>query len=294
MGFVVSDGVRQKFTGYERDSESGLDFAKSRYYSSNQGRFTSVDPLMPSAILVNPQTFNRYSYVTNSPVNLIDPSGLWGIIPVEGCIGGAVTFQSLLSDGQATKPEQQPKAPLRSSQSRIAQTPTGVTVEVVDPRPYWNLPLGPNFYFNGMGALMIFTVVDENGAPMLDLTISEAVTPTDTIQNSRLVTTADGKIIDLVGRGSFGSQLTREEAREEARHAQNTPNNVVQDHVMFIMSSIGRSAIATHSRTFSNVDANGNLNPVISMNNYSNNYKITHTEIKVTPVRPLICPRVFR
>jgi RHS repeat-associated protein len=44
----VADGVRQKFTGHERDSETGLDFMQARYYSSGQGRFTSVDPLMGS------------------------------------------------------------------------------------------------------------------------------------------------------------------------------------------------------------------------------------------------------
>jgi len=32
-----------KFTGYERDAESGLDYAAARYYSSSLGRFMSVD-----------------------------------------------------------------------------------------------------------------------------------------------------------------------------------------------------------------------------------------------------------
>ena len=38
-----SDGVRQKFTLKERDNETGLDFFRTRYYSSVQGRFTSYD-----------------------------------------------------------------------------------------------------------------------------------------------------------------------------------------------------------------------------------------------------------
>jgi RHS repeat-associated protein len=37
------DSVRQKFTGYEKDDETGLDFAQARYYGSIQGRFTSPD-----------------------------------------------------------------------------------------------------------------------------------------------------------------------------------------------------------------------------------------------------------
>ncbi len=70
------DSVRMKFTGYERDGETGLDFAQARYYANVQGRFTSVDPLMVSAKLVRPQSWNRYSYALNNPLRLIDPSGL--------------------------------------------------------------------------------------------------------------------------------------------------------------------------------------------------------------------------
>lgn len=74
--YGVGDDVRQKFTGYERDYETGLDFAESRYYNNFQGRFTAVDPLLASGRSANPQTFNRYAYVMNRPLNLIDPTGL--------------------------------------------------------------------------------------------------------------------------------------------------------------------------------------------------------------------------
>ncbi len=69
------DSVRQKFDGYERDSETGLDFAKARYYASTQGRFTSVDPLMASASVKEPQSWNRYAFVQNNPCKFIDPTG---------------------------------------------------------------------------------------------------------------------------------------------------------------------------------------------------------------------------
>lgn len=68
--------VRQDYTGYEKDNESGLEFAKARYYNTGHGRFTSVDPLTASAAIKNPQTFNRYSYVLNSPFEFTDPLGL--------------------------------------------------------------------------------------------------------------------------------------------------------------------------------------------------------------------------
>jgi RHS repeat-associated protein len=38
-----ADSIRQKFTGYERDVETGLDYAHARYFASAQGRFTSPD-----------------------------------------------------------------------------------------------------------------------------------------------------------------------------------------------------------------------------------------------------------
>jgi uncharacterized protein RhaS with RHS repeats len=40
------------------------------------GRFTSVDPLLESASVANPQTWNRYTYVLNNPLNFVDPYGL--------------------------------------------------------------------------------------------------------------------------------------------------------------------------------------------------------------------------
>lgn len=62
-----------KFTSYERDSESGLDYADARYEASQFGRFTSLDPLSGSP--GNPQSLNRYAYVGNDPVNFTDPTG---------------------------------------------------------------------------------------------------------------------------------------------------------------------------------------------------------------------------
>src|SRR6185295_13632407 len=72
----TGDSVRQHFTAYEADGETGLNFAEARYQSPTQGRFTSVDPLGHSATVFDPQSFNRYSYVLNNPTNLTDPSGM--------------------------------------------------------------------------------------------------------------------------------------------------------------------------------------------------------------------------
>lgn len=73
---VGADNIRKRFTGYEKDTETDLDFAQARMYENQHGRFTTVDPLMASASPVNPQTFNRYTHTGNNPINYTDPSGL--------------------------------------------------------------------------------------------------------------------------------------------------------------------------------------------------------------------------
>jgi RHS repeat-associated protein len=72
----VADSIRQKFTGYERDGETGLDYAQARYYANVQGRFTSVDPENAGAYTNEPQSWNAYAYVHNNPLAFIDPLGL--------------------------------------------------------------------------------------------------------------------------------------------------------------------------------------------------------------------------
>ena len=74
--YGAADSVRQKFTGYQKDDETGLDFAEARMYENRHGRFTAVDPLLASGKSSDPQTFNRYVYVMNSPLRLSDPAGL--------------------------------------------------------------------------------------------------------------------------------------------------------------------------------------------------------------------------
>jgi RHS repeat-associated protein len=71
----VADNVRQGFTGYEKDDETGLNFAQARYFASTQGRFTSVDPALESGRPSLPQTWNRYAYVLNNPLKYVDPNG---------------------------------------------------------------------------------------------------------------------------------------------------------------------------------------------------------------------------
>ncbi len=73
----IDSDVSQKFTGQVRDEETRLDYFNARYMSAPQGRFLSPDPLLISARLEDPQTWNRYVYGRNNPLKYTDPSGLF-------------------------------------------------------------------------------------------------------------------------------------------------------------------------------------------------------------------------
>ncbi|MFN6964853.1 MAG: RHS repeat-associated core domain-containing protein [Pyrinomonadaceae bacterium] len=82
LGYTA-DTIRKQFTGYERDNEIALDFAQARMYLFIGGRFSSPDPFGPWAMtekektrfFLEPQNWNLYVYVTNSPLKFSDPTG---------------------------------------------------------------------------------------------------------------------------------------------------------------------------------------------------------------------------
>ena len=76
QGYSAGDNTRQKYAGMETDDATGMAHTLWRQYDSSSGRWTSPDPYTASMTIANPQSFNRYSYVQNDPVNMRDPSGL--------------------------------------------------------------------------------------------------------------------------------------------------------------------------------------------------------------------------
>jgi RHS repeat-associated protein len=65
----------RKFTSYTADADGGDD-AMMRRYGTYWSRFSQPDPYDGSYSLTDPQSFNRYAYVQNDPVNFVDPTGL--------------------------------------------------------------------------------------------------------------------------------------------------------------------------------------------------------------------------
>jgi len=89
-----TDIVNHKFTDQQFEKESDLYFFISRYYDSELGRFLKPDTVIPDPL--DPQSLNRYSYVRNNPINLMDPSGEGWIGTIIGAffggfVGGFVT-----------------------------------------------------------------------------------------------------------------------------------------------------------------------------------------------------------
>ncbi|WAS90969.1 SpvB/TcaC N-terminal domain-containing protein [Nannocystis punicea] len=68
---------RYRYTGKERDEETGLAYHGARYYASWLGRWTAADPLGLG------DGINRYAYTTCNPVRLRDPSGTRGVASEE-------------------------------------------------------------------------------------------------------------------------------------------------------------------------------------------------------------------
>lgn len=78
--YFAQDFERMKFTGHERDladpssPAADLDYMHARHYNFLTGRFLSVD--LHAAQMKVPNSWNRYSYAWNSPMRLVDPTGL--------------------------------------------------------------------------------------------------------------------------------------------------------------------------------------------------------------------------
>jgi RHS repeat-associated protein len=76
--YAQSGSADLSFTGQRQDTVAGLYDFPAREYSI-QGRWPSPDPAGLAAVdPSNPQSWNRYAYVMNNPMNSVDPLGLLG------------------------------------------------------------------------------------------------------------------------------------------------------------------------------------------------------------------------
>src|SRR5438067_566699 len=73
------------YDGQYRDSESGFQYLRARYYDDRTGQLTSVDPLVA-------MTGQAYEYAANNPLNFSDPSGLFGLRSITSHWRGIAQF----------------------------------------------------------------------------------------------------------------------------------------------------------------------------------------------------------
>ena len=88
-----SPGQLAAYTGEQYDPDLGLFYLRARYYSTQLGRFWSMDSWEGSRH--EPITLNKYLYGNADPVNKIDPTGHFAA--VGGGLGGASIGSSMQS-----------------------------------------------------------------------------------------------------------------------------------------------------------------------------------------------------
>ena len=106
--YSAADGLKDRFTGKLRDTETGLDYFGARYFSAAQGRFTSPDLPFADQDPSNPQSWNLYSYAHNNPLRFNDPTGRCSEAAGGYTDEGSGLFPGKCSEGQigGTKPQQ--------------------------------------------------------------------------------------------------------------------------------------------------------------------------------------------
>ena len=142
--------VRLGFTGHMADDALGLVDMKGRIYDPSQRHFITPDPLIPYPL--NTQSYNRYSYVENDPINRTDPSGFSDdsgtsstadFAPILfAALFNSATFKASVSFGAPATPVYAPAAPKFQTARLPAPSAHRQYVQLVAP------PVAPLYHFD--------------------------------------------------------------------------------------------------------------------------------------------------
>ena len=103
-GYTVGDKNPFRYRGYYYDTETGLYYLNSRYYSPEFGRFISADT--PDVITVSPDSAfwdkNLFAYCDGNPVTRVDDCGEFWHFIAGAAVGGLISgISTAISGGSA-------------------------------------------------------------------------------------------------------------------------------------------------------------------------------------------------
>lgn len=191
LGYA-DDNLRRNFTEYDRDAETGFDFAQARMYMSKLGRFSVPDMPLIAQETVNPQTFNLLSYCLNNPYSIVDPSGRrWYYQLDREKRGLSLMWVNPNDDGSYTAPE-------------------GDGWQAYIP------PAGGGMMFLGGDRFNAFYIgEDENGAPLTQRLASGGTLPSDEdLLPMGALANGTGRILKSIGQAALAKWLFKEGAEE--------------------------------------------------------------------------------
>ena len=302
-----ASSARQKYAGMEKDEASGMSHTLWRKYDWQSGRWTSPDPYGGSMTVADPQSFNRYTYVNNDPVNLVDPTGLIYQVKAEHgwqevsdfWYGGGEWRTRLFWNSLGGQGSRKGKEKGKKSRKKVPiKKDSGMKVnlsilesKVIEAK----LPNGK--YFTGAGVIMGVQLTDQDGKPLSGLKGTEMIIAPDfngvTRQNTREVETdSEGRFRDVVAVGTesaYELPVGSVERREAILSRTDNPTTVNQD-VTFTVATPGKDTVTTitFKRTLTNVDPQtGGLRPFPNPNTlYGHaNFTVTWTQPQITTRR---------
>lgn len=257
-----TDSVPQsyKFTGKERDAESGLDEFGARYYASNFGRFMTPDwaaraTAVPYAVFGDPQSLNLYGYVRNDPVSRVDPDGHGPDTPLPDLsqhAAGAMDLSSAGSVDDAAATQAQVQADQGHPQAQSNNLPK-MSVEFSEkPGIHQNADLRDGKSHTVVGAQLKITLTDSKGNP-LSGSVKESNKEGGTQNPNAIPLSPQGTFKDWVGPSATKSSLSQ---------VQEAVDSGI-DHWTSTQTLTITTKAATYqagwARTVNNVDARGKV-----------------------------------
>jgi len=158
---------RMHFAGHERDDDgtdkpyADLDVMHARRYAPLLGRFTAIDPAGGS--INDPQSWNRYSYVRNSPMTMIDPTGTLAATPGGDPDGDGNPGCDMCADGSGNQPTPSEEA----EAGGYARFGDEITVTAAKD------PHAPDVNHDGHGGFSRRSALTQLGADYADLWIAD-------------------------------------------------------------------------------------------------------------------------